>query len=109
MNWLISGYASCVPGRHCPSAHQRLQERDDTQYNQVVERAVGNTYNFACRAKQDSYNVCPLVLESVDAADTNDVQETTRVRYAINRIIPLNYREEAKFLANILTHSDWAR
>ncbi|KAI0723933.1 replication factor-a protein [Cerioporus squamosus] len=68
-----------------------IRERDDTQFNQVVERAIGTTYNFACRAKQDSYN------------------ETTRVRYAINRIIPLNYREEAKYLANLLTHSDWAR
>ncbi|RDX56449.1 replication factor-a protein [Lentinus brumalis] len=68
-----------------------IRERDDSQFNQVVERAIGTTYNFACRAKQDSYN------------------EATRVRYAINRIMPLNYREETKYLANILTHSDWAR
>ncbi len=40
-------------------AHRRPQERDDSQFNQVVERAIGTTYNFACRAKQDSYNVCP--------------------------------------------------
>lgn len=31
------------------------------------------------------------------------------MRYAISRILPLNYREEAKYIANLLTHSDWAR
>ncbi|PIL24266.1 replication protein A [Ganoderma sinense ZZ0214-1] len=71
--------------------HQRAQERDDVRYNQVMERTIGTTYNFACRARQDTYN------------------DQTRVRYGISRIMPLNYREEAKYLANLLLTSEWAR
>ncbi|KAI0748563.1 replication factor-a protein [Daedaleopsis nitida] len=68
-----------------------IKERDDAHFNQVLDRAIGTTYNFACRASQQSYN------------------DQTRVRYAISRIHPLNYREEAKYIVNLLTHSDWAR
>ncbi len=39
-------------------AHQRPQERDDVKYNQVMDQTIGTTYNFACRARQDTYNVC---------------------------------------------------
>lgn len=46
-----------MPIVHATGAHRRPQERDDTQFNQVVERAIGTTYNFACRARQDTYNV----------------------------------------------------
>ncbi|KAH9945846.1 replication factor-a protein [Epithele typhae] len=66
-----------------------IKSRDDTKFNHVIEKAAGTTFNFACRAKQDTYN------------------DTTRVRYGISRIQPLNYREEAQYLANLLCTSDW--
>ena len=37
------------------------------------------------------------------------LQDQTRVRYGISRILPLNYREEANYLANQLLNSEWAR
>ncbi|KAI8989731.1 replication factor-a protein [Trametes punicea] len=68
-----------------------IKDRDDTKYNQVLESAIGSTYNFACRARQDNYN------------------DQTRVRYGISRILPLDYREEATYLANLLLRSEWSR
>ncbi|TDL24921.1 replication factor-A protein 1 [Rickenella mellea] len=67
-----------------------LRERDDAAYNAVMHKATCNTFNFSCRAKQDTYN------------------EQTRVRYGITRIMPLNYLEEACVMRDLL-HSDWAR
>ncbi|KAL7283639.1 hypothetical protein ACG7TL_003075 [Trametes sanguinea] len=68
-----------------------IKERDDTKFNQMLERAIGSTYNFACRARQDNFN------------------DQTRVRYGISRILPLDYREEASYLANLLLRSEWSR
>ncbi|KAI0636673.1 replication factor-a protein [Trametes polyzona] len=68
-----------------------IRERDDTEFNRVLESAIGTTYNFAVRAKQDTYN------------------DQARVRYGISRILPLNYREEATYLANLLRRSEWSR
>ncbi|KAI0780628.1 replication factor-a protein [Trametes elegans] len=68
-----------------------IRERDDTKFNQVLENTRGSTYNFACRARQDNYN------------------DQTRVRYGISRILPLDYHEEATYLANLLRRSEWAR
>ncbi|KAI5119936.1 hypothetical protein M0805_002125 [Coniferiporia weirii] len=67
-----------------------LRERDDNAYNAVLAKANCNTYNFNCRAKQDTYN------------------ETTRVRYGITRIEVLDYKTEAKMLRDVLK-SDWAK
>ncbi|KAI0372965.1 replication factor-a protein [Pilatotrama ljubarskyi] len=68
-----------------------IKENDDTKFNHVLENAIGTTYNFACRARQDNYN------------------DQTRVRYGISRILPLDYHEEAAYLANLLLRSEWSR
>ncbi|TFK42451.1 replication factor-a protein [Crucibulum laeve] len=67
-----------------------IKERDESKYNVILHKANCNTYNFSCRAKQDTYN------------------EQTRVRYGISRIYPLDYKEEALALRDLL-HSPWAR
>ncbi|KAJ8483106.1 hypothetical protein ONZ51_g4913 [Trametes cubensis] len=68
-----------------------IRDRDDTQYNRLLEKTIGTTYNFACRARQDNYN------------------DQVRVRYGISRILPLNYREEASYLSNLLLRNEWSR
>ncbi|KAF9469219.1 hypothetical protein BDZ94DRAFT_1207242 [Collybia nuda] len=67
-----------------------IKERDDAKYNIILHKANCKTYNFACRAKQDDYNGQP------------------RTRYGITRISPLNYKEEAMALRDLL-HTAWAR
>lgn len=34
-----------------------LKEQDESAYNAVIAKANCNTFNFGCRAKQDTYNV----------------------------------------------------
>ncbi|KAI0822834.1 replication factor-a protein [Trametes gibbosa] len=68
-----------------------IKERDNAEFDRVLEGTVGATYNFACRAKQDNYN------------------DQARVRYGIMRISPLNYREEAQYLADLLRRNEWSR
>ncbi|KAF8651467.1 hypothetical protein AX16_004766 [Volvariella volvacea WC 439] len=67
-----------------------LRERDENAFNVVLHRANFNTFNFSCRAKVDSYN------------------ERTRIRYGISKMTPLDYKEEARALRDLL-HSSWAR
>jgi len=66
------------------------KENDETKYTAIIQKAVSASYNFTCRAKQDTYN------------------DQTRVRYGIQKILPLNYREEAYALIDLLK-SDWAK
>ncbi|KAK0482537.1 hypothetical protein IW261DRAFT_1468227 [Armillaria novae-zelandiae] len=61
----------------------------DAQFNAIMHRANGATYNFSCRAKQDSYN------------------DTVRVRYGISRISKLDYKEECNALLDLL-NTPWA-
>ncbi|KAH7923565.1 replication factor-a protein [Leucogyrophana mollusca] len=67
-----------------------MKERNEAEYNALMVQASGITYNFSCRAKQDTYN------------------DQTRVRYGISKISPLDYREEAKHLLDLL-RSPWAQ
>lgn len=67
-----------------------LKTRDDAQYNKVLENAVGTAYNFTCRAKMESF------------------QDTSRVRYGVQRIFPLDYKEEGHYLKKLLS-SPWAQ
>ncbi|KAF8163440.1 hypothetical protein B0H34DRAFT_695492 [Crassisporium funariophilum] len=67
-----------------------IKDRDISEYNVIMHKANCNTYNFSCRAKQDTYN------------------EMTRIRYGISRIQPLNYKEEAIAMRDLL-FSEWAR
>ncbi|KAK0229030.1 hypothetical protein IW262DRAFT_1354294 [Armillaria fumosa] len=62
---------------------------DDAQFNAIMHQANGATYNFSCRAKQDSYN------------------DTVRVRYGISRISKLDYKEECNALLDLL-NTPWA-
>ncbi|KAI6005784.1 hypothetical protein EDD15DRAFT_2384466 [Pisolithus albus] len=69
----------------------QMKEQNEAQYNAYVAQVVGKTYNFSCRAKQDTYN------------------DQTRVRYGISKISPLDYQEEAKHLLNVLMTSPWGQ
>jgi replication factor A1 len=67
-----------------------VKERDEAQYHVLMHKANCATFNFVCRAKQDTYN------------------DQTRVRYGITRIMPLDYREEACALRDLL-RSPWGQ
>ncbi|KAJ7709439.1 hypothetical protein B0H17DRAFT_998734 [Mycena rosella] len=67
-----------------------LKMRDEAEFNNVIQQATCEQYNFLCRAKSDTYN------------------EQARVRYGISRIQKLNYQEEAKALRDALL-SPWGQ
>ncbi|KAG2349455.1 replication factor-A protein 1 [Suillus weaverae] len=78
-----------VFGKTADEVHE-IKERNEAEYNALMAQASGVTFNFSCRAKQDTYN------------------DQTRVRYGISRITSLDYREEAKHLVDLLK-SPWAQ
>ncbi|KAJ7047221.1 hypothetical protein C8F04DRAFT_1387682 [Mycena alexandri] len=67
-----------------------IKERDDLEFNAVVQAATCETFNFLCRARTDTYN------------------GQSRVRFGISRIQPLNYKEEAMALRDQLL-SPWGQ
>ncbi|KAI0053916.1 replication factor-a protein [Auriscalpium vulgare] len=67
-----------------------IRERDDAKSNEIVLKAQCHTYNFACKARQDTFN------------------DTTRVRYQIQRIQALDYAAEGRSLIELLK-SPWAQ
>ncbi|KAJ7286262.1 hypothetical protein C8J57DRAFT_660775 [Mycena rebaudengoi] len=68
----------------------KIKERDEAEFNDSIQQATCETYNFLCRAKTDTYN------------------EQTRVRYGISRILPINYKEEAMALRDLIL-SPWGQ
>ncbi|KAA1469388.1 replication factor-a protein [Dentipellis sp. KUC8613] len=68
----------------------KIREADEAHFNAIMQKAQCNAYNYACRAKQDTFN------------------DQTRVRYGISRIQPLNYVEEARSYIDLL-RSPWAQ
>ncbi|THG99977.1 hypothetical protein EW026_g2488 [Hermanssonia centrifuga] len=66
-----------------------IKENDDEKYNKVLDGAIGSMFNFTCRAKSDSFN------------------DQVRVRYGIQRIHPLDFKEEGIYLKELLS-SPWA-
>ncbi|KAF9454623.1 replication factor-a protein, partial [Macrolepiota fuliginosa MF-IS2] len=66
-----------------------IKMQDENRYNTVIHKANCHTFNFSCRAKKDSFD------------------DRVRVRYGISRIEPVNYREEANYLLELL-RSPWA-
>ncbi|KAG8827827.1 Replication factor A protein 1 [Serendipita sp. 399] len=62
-----------------------IRERDEQEFSKVVHKAMSKTFNFSCRAKQDTY------------------QDSTRVRYGINRAYPLDYAAETRNLHKMLS------
>lgn len=65
------------------------QNNDSARYPAILSKSSYSTFNFACRAKLDTW------------------QDQSRVRYGISRILPLNYREEAGYLKDLIK-SNWA-
>ncbi|KAH0832173.1 hypothetical protein J3R83DRAFT_13086 [Lanmaoa asiatica] len=68
-----------------------IKERNEPEYNALMAQSAGKTFNFSCRAKQDTYN------------------DQTRVRYGISKISQLDYYEEAKHIRDLLKESNWAQ
>ncbi|THH28502.1 hypothetical protein EUX98_g5682 [Antrodiella citrinella] len=67
-----------------------IRDRDEAKFTKLVEDVTGQQFNFSCRAKQDTYN------------------ETTRTRYGVQKILPLDYAEEARHLMELLA-APWAQ
>ncbi|KAH8830283.1 hypothetical protein DL96DRAFT_1592292 [Flagelloscypha sp. PMI_526] len=57
---------------------------DETAWKAAIAQGVGKTFNFAIKAKIDSFN------------------DTERTRYAVTKMWPLNYQDEAKALRDRL-------
>ncbi|CAK5277292.1 unnamed protein product [Mycena citricolor] len=69
---------------------QEMKQNSETEFGAFMQAASCQTFNFYCRAKTDSYNGQP------------------RIRYGISKILPLNYKEEATVLRDLL-QSPWGR
>ncbi|KAI0690590.1 replication factor-a protein [Cytidiella melzeri] len=67
-----------------------LKDRDEDKFNKAINKAIGSTFNFTCRAKQETFN------------------DQVRVRYGILKILPMNYKEEGHYLKELLS-SAWAQ
>ncbi|KAH9043386.1 replication factor-a protein [Lactarius pseudohatsudake] len=69
---------------------QDIRAQDEAKVNHIVHSATCNSYNFVCRASQQSFN------------------DQNRVRYGIQRVQPLDYLSEMRDLVELL-HSAWAQ
>ncbi|EIN07090.1 replication factor-a protein [Punctularia strigosozonata HHB-11173 SS5] len=67
----------------------QIKERDEAKFNGILHKAGCQTFNFSCRAKQDTFG------------------DSTRVRYGISRITPLDYAADAAYLRDLLK-TPWA-
>ncbi|KZP17889.1 replication factor-a protein [Athelia psychrophila] len=61
-----------------------IKENDEARFNNILQKSTCGTFNFSCKAKSDTFN------------------DRSRVRYGINRIATLNFREEAGYLRDLL-------
>ncbi|KAG6372888.1 hypothetical protein JVT61DRAFT_7323 [Boletus reticuloceps] len=68
-----------------------IKERNESDYNALMAHSAGKTFNFSCRAKQDTYN------------------DQTRLRYGVSKMSSVDYYEEAKGLRDLIKESSWAR
>ncbi|KAJ7182582.1 hypothetical protein C8R43DRAFT_911065, partial [Mycena crocata] len=89
--WLqgFNDVGEAIFGRKADEMYE-IKERDEIEFTATIQEATCQTFNFLCRAKTDTYNGQP------------------RVRYGISKIQPLNYKEEAMALRDML-HSSWGR
>ncbi|KAN0128533.1 hypothetical protein V8E53_008361 [Lactarius tabidus] len=67
-----------------------MKVQDEAKVNHIIHNATCNTYSFACRASQQSFN------------------DQNRVRYGIQRMQPLDYLAEMHNLVKLL-QSAWAQ
>lgn len=83
------------------------QDQDEARFSKRLEGAVGAMYNFQCRAKTESFNVSIWFYPTHTRSAHSFRQDNTRVRYGIQKILPVDFKEEAKYLQQLLS-SDWA-
>ncbi|TIB62317.1 hypothetical protein E3P77_03868 [Wallemia ichthyophaga] len=62
-----------------------MNNGDEAAYEATVKNALGSTYNFNCRAKQDNFN------------------DNVRVRHQINRVNNINYKSDIGRLCDSIT------
>jgi len=67
-----------------------MKVQDEAKVNHIIHNATCNTYNFACRASQQSFN------------------DQNRVRYGIQKMQHLDYQAEMHSLVKLL-QSAWAQ
>jgi hypothetical protein len=70
---------------HSADEMQQLKEEDEGQFLAIVNKAVGQMYNFNCRAKADTF------------------QDQTKVRYHLQKAQPVNWAEAAKGMLETLS------
>ena len=99
-----------VPGPENGGRESPLLDRDETAFTKVLEAAVGTMYNFTCRAKMEFYQVgVPHHLRgAVLTSLCPCVQEQSRVRYGVQKILPLDFQEEGNYLKELLS-TPWAQ
>jgi replication factor A1 len=68
-----------------------IRERDEGEFNAIMHKASTQVYNFNCKAKMETFN------------------DQARMKYTITRLTPVNYREDAVVLRNLLLDSQWSR
>lgn len=85
----------------------RVKDRNESEYNALMAQSAGKTFNFSCRARQDTYNVSGHIL-SVLRWQSSFPQDQTRVRYGISKISSVDYYEEAKHLRDLIKDPNWA-
>lgn len=65
-----------------------LMQSDETAHGETIAKAIGKTFNFACRAKADSYN------------------DQTRVKYHVMRAAEVNWKEATHSLLEEIAQYD---
>ncbi|KAF5358398.1 hypothetical protein D9756_001441 [Leucocoprinus leucothites] len=66
-----------------------IKMQDENRFDDTIHQASCRTYNFSCRTKKDT------------------LDDRERVRYEVTRVDPVNYREEASFLLELLRKPQW--
>ncbi|KDQ14551.1 hypothetical protein BOTBODRAFT_32688 [Botryobasidium botryosum FD-172 SS1] len=56
---------------------QELKTQDQAAHDRHIASAIGRTWYFACRAKEETFN------------------DLTRVRYGVNKVFPVDYKADA--------------
>lgn len=62
-----------------------IKDNDEAEFQKVIHKAQSKTYNFECRAKNDTYN------------------DQTRVRYGVIKAYPLDFTAETRNLHKLLS------
>ncbi|TFK76351.1 replication factor-A protein 1 [Pluteus cervinus] len=68
----------------------QLKDSDNTAYTNAFHKASHQTFNFAIRGKLDNFN------------------QKTRTRYGITKALPIDYKQEAGLLRDLL-NTPWGR